>query len=110
MSKRMKQHELCRNVAIRLKACCARHVVMGNQSDKFGAQVWHGRRPFCDFIWIDLQKNSFAINFDGRQPINLLVELESMEAVAGQVAIGRKNSGETGERASFAEFVNKPDT
>lgn len=105
----MKQEKFGRDVAIRLKSCCARRVVMGNESDKFRAQARHGCCPFCDFVRIDLQKDSFAVNFDGWQPINLLVELESLEAVAGQVAIGRKNSGETSEGTGFAELVDKPD-
>ena len=82
MSQRVKQHELCGNVAVRLKSCCARRVVMGNESDKFWAQARHGRCPFCDFVWIDLQKDSFAVNLDGWQPVNLLVKFESLEAVA----------------------------
>ena len=58
-------------------------------------------RPCVDLGLIEFYKDTFAIHFDGGQPVYGGIDLELLKPVAVCVAIGGQQSGEAGQSTSL---------
>jgi hypothetical protein len=103
------EEELWGDVPLGLLAGSARCVVVGDERFDSCEDFRVLGQPLAYFGRVYFKEYAFTVDLDSREPVDGLIQLETLETVTRQVAVGWQDPGEASEGAGFTEFVNEAD-